>query len=572
MAVNSNLYFSEGGKGIVVDEFSDDEAAVLNRYVTNIDGNVFAYKISNELDHEQVGALLSRYSRTSFTGRRLFLKEFLPNRDRGREFFEAWLVDFGDDSIQEMAGGIPVCCEYVSNLAAKGIEDSRMGSYIEKSTRYVFFDKRLRDGEFMFYRDPDILESRYGDEYMGLMRGLFGSYIKHVDAMSRYIEERNPFDSQSFRIGDETLKPSELTREKEERLGVTEVDIRKSYDNSIKANALDFMRDYLPMSTLTHVGISMNARSYDNVMNKTMSSQLAETRWIGRRIFEELDKMVPSLVRRTMDKHGEEQRRLLSEVEMRSIDNARSLLSGLKPEKGDSSVNLVQYTGMGSGHPDEQAQNNIASAILYRFGEGHSMRQTRSVAESVGAGGRMSLISGYVGERRNRRDRPGRAFENVEYLFDLRGRIGIYRDLQRHRIGTQERPRFTVKLGYNTRSEYTNIGIEDDYRSKMQDVEELYGKLEHSLPYQAQYVVAFGFDTRWYYRLNARQLFHLCELRTQPAGHPDYRKLVRDMYLQVKGIHPTVTEHMGFVDLGEKQLGRLSSEIRIAQKRKRAPA
>src|SRR5271154_297934 len=199
--VKSTIRFSERDTPIEVEEFMEDEEVNLSKVATNSEDNIYAWKLSNDLTSEEAGALLSRYSRTALTGRRLYLKEFLPNRARGREFFEAWLVDYGDDSIQEMAGGIPMSCEFISNLAVKELEDSRMGSYIEKSTRYVSIDKKLNNGDYMFYKDPQIMASKFGDEYVGLMRDLFDSYVKYTEPMSKYIKDANPIDSQKFNIG-----------------------------------------------------------------------------------------------------------------------------------------------------------------------------------------------------------------------------------------------------------------------------------------------------------------------------------------------------------------------------------
>ncbi len=566
--VGSILKFSEQDPGIEVESFSDEEAADLDKVVTNVGSSIYAWKINDDLTPEQSGALLSRYSRTTFTGKRLYLKEFLPNRERGREFFESWLVDYGDDSIQEMAGGLPLSCEFVSNLAAKDIEDARLGSYIEKSTRYVFFDKKLPNGEFMFYKDPNILGSRFGDRYLDLMHGLFNSYVSFTDKMAKHIEQNNPYENQKFRIGDAAVTPSELDSAAEEKYGVTEKDLRKSYDNAIKANALDFMRDYLPMATLTHIGMSMNARSYENLIMKMGSSPLAESRWISRMVHSEISKTVPSLLKRVNDKHGDEQRRFFSEKNASALAMVEGIERVKEDYAADSGVELAYYTGKGLNNPDLEAQLVLASMILYKFGKGYSMSEARRVAEGLGEQMRKRLINAYVGKRTNRRHKPGRAFENIEYLLDFTGRIGIYRDIQRHRIGTQERQNFTVRLGYNTRREFVEIGIDDDYRSKMAEVVDLYKNIEETMPYQAQYVVTFGFNIRWYYRFNARQLFHFAELRTTPGGHPDYRRLVQDAYAKIKAVHPTVAEQMMFINLDDKKLGRLDSEIRIAQKKR----
>jgi thymidylate synthase ThyX len=555
----------DGDPGVVVEEFSEEESKILETHVTNTNNNIFAWRISNEMTLEQIGALLSRYSRTSFTGRRLFLKEFYPNKDRGKEFFDAWLVDYGDDSIQEMVGGLPSACEFVSNVAVKEIEDCRLGSYIEKSTRYVAFDKKLPNGEFMFFKDPEILDSKYGDDYLKLMNGLFNSYSSNIGKMSSLMKDQNQIDKISFKINDKTIRISELTKEVEEQSGISETDLTKAYENSIKANALDFLRDYLPMSTLTHVGMSMDGRTYENMLNKMLSSPLSECRFIAKRLNGELGMIIPSLVKRVTDAHGSSFQKFLSERNASAFNYTKELANGLV-DKGQN-VDLVEYKGQESAEPDKDLQIAILSAILYRYSNGASIRQIREMLNKMDDAQRKKLISDYVGVRNNRRHKPGRAFENAEYLFDLKGRIGIYRDLQRHRIGTQERQNFGTELGYETRKEFDQIGIGDDYRSKMAEVEELYKNLKESLPYQAQYVVTFGFNIRWYYRLNARQLYHLCELRSSQQGHPDYRKIVQTMAMKVKEVHPTVIEHMKYLDMSEKTLGRLDSEVRIAVKK-----
>ncbi|HIH50255.1 MAG: FAD-dependent thymidylate synthase [Candidatus Micrarchaeaceae archaeon] len=555
----------EGDPGVVVEEFTDEECRLLDPSVTNTNSNVFAWKTSADVNSEQIGALLSRYSRTTFTGRRLFLKEFYPNKDRGREFFDSWLIDYGDDSIQEMVGGMPSACEFVSNLAVKEIEDCRLGSYIEKSTRYVAFDKKLPNQEFMFYRDPEIMNSRYGDSYLSLMRGLFESYSSNIGRMSDYIKAENPIENINFKINDKVVTINRVTKEIEEQSGITESDILKAYENSIKANALDFLRDYLPMSTLTHLGISMDGRSYENMLNKMLASPLSEARFIAKRLNSELGKLVPSIVKRLNEIHGQDFQKFIKDRESNAGRRAKEL-ADVVPDKGEN-VELMEYKGQGSSDPDKSLQVSIASAILYKHSNGASMRQLTKIAEGMSESERKGLIANYVGERGNRRHKPGRAFENAEYLFDLRGRIGIYRDLQRHRIGTQERQNFGTELGYETRKQFDEIGIGDDYRAKMAEVIDLYKKLKESLPYQAQYPITFGFNARWYYRLNARQMYHFCELRTSQQGHPDYRKLVQQMALKVKEVHPTIIEHMKYLNMSDKTLGRLDSEVRIAMKK-----
>lgn len=564
------LSYGKGDAGRVVESFTRDEVENLAGVVTNTTSNVYAWMIGDRLSLEQAGALMSRISRSSLTGRRLFLREFLPNKERGREFFESWLVSYGDDSIQEMAGGLPVTFEYVSNLMAKAIEEPRIGaSFIEKSSRYVPFDKKLPNGEYMYYRDPDIMASKHGDRFVGLMDSLFELYSKNIPVMQKYVAEKNPISERRFLVGGAPVSIGELKREDEERLGVTESDLVKAYDNSVKAQALDILRDYLPLATLTHVGAVLNARAWEALLLKLEASRLTEAQHIGGIAKAELTRIAPSLLRRVSDSHGEDFKRFIRGKEIGSAAMSNAFLENAHRMAG-ASVSLDEFTGMGSRNADREAQISLCAAILYENAAGLSLEQLKRAAAGMSPAERRMLISAYVGERGNRRQRPGRAFENIEYLFDLVGRVGIFRDIQRHRIGTQQRQPFTTAMGYETRKEFDAIGIADDYRSKMSEVEELFGELSRSLPQQAQYVVTYGFNARWYYRLNARQLFHISELRTGPGGHPDYRKLVQDMFKVAKEVHPSITEHINFIDMSYKELGRLDSEIRTAAKRRAA--
>ncbi len=563
MKTEYTLKFYEGHGGIGIRSFDDDENSKLDRVVTNSDKNVYAWKISDAFSQENAGALLSRYSRTASTARDIYLKEFYPNINKGREFYQAWLLDYGDDSIQEMVGGLPVSFEYVSNLAAKEIEDSRFASAIEKSSRYVPFDKKLPNGQYMFYTDKDIMESRFGDAYLSVMNGLFDSYSRHISDMSGLIEEKNPIEEVKFSFSGRVMTMPEFTLSGAD-YGLSEKDLVKAYNNSVRANALDLLRDYLPMSTLTHVGISANARVYDGILTKMFSSPLGEARWLAENAYGEIYKLAPSVINGIKKKHGEEAIKFL--MDKRDKISLDGILEDEKPLE-TSSLSLFDYPGRGSMDPDAAARNSLLSVILYTGSYSLSLQDSSDVAAGMSKDRQDKVISDYVGNRTNRRQRPGRAFESLYYVFDIKNRVGIYRDLQRHRVGTQQRKMFSTDLGYSVREQFAEIGIDEDYREKMGEVTDLFNSLRKTLPYQAQYAVTFGFNVRWYININARELFHICELRTTPQGHPDYRKVAQDMARVVENVNPSVTKHMYFLNKENKELGRLGSEIRMAVKK-----
>src|SRR5262249_56310835 len=96
---------------------------------------------------------------------------------RGEDFYQRVLVGYGDDSVAELAGA-HVAVEQISTLAAKALEDSRIGiSPLEKSTRYVRFDRRAADGRFLYHRGPELAHPAYEPA----ADALFETYIRLIE-------------------------------------------------------------------------------------------------------------------------------------------------------------------------------------------------------------------------------------------------------------------------------------------------------------------------------------------------------------------------------------------------------
>jgi thymidylate synthase ThyX len=170
----------------VAEEFTDAEIAVLRRYFTNLEGPVFALV---NLPEVVKGALFARYSRSSKSLRRLFLDEFVGDLDlsgdasidatvgldRADELYQRIFVEYGDDSVAQL-GGVHLACEQASNVLTKVLEWGRLMSYLEQSTRYLGYDRRFANGHYRFYRDHDLLESKFGAR----LRRRDGPHVRHL--------------------------------------------------------------------------------------------------------------------------------------------------------------------------------------------------------------------------------------------------------------------------------------------------------------------------------------------------------------------------------------------------------
>ena len=147
----------------VAEEFTPEEADVLRRYFTNLDGPVFALV---NLPEVVKGALFARYSRSPKSLRRLFLDEFVGDLDitgdqsvdatvglrRAEELYDRVFFEYGDDSVAQL-GGVHLACEQASNLLTKVLEWGRLMAYLEQSTRYIAYDTRI-GGRYRYHRRP----------------------------------------------------------------------------------------------------------------------------------------------------------------------------------------------------------------------------------------------------------------------------------------------------------------------------------------------------------------------------------------------------------------------------------
>ena len=529
--------------------FSDEEKAILSRFVTNIDGNVFVLR---NLPEVIKGALFSRYSRSTKGLRQLLIDEFIRNPETGiknieefatsrgdnellaiqkaQDFYDRILDGFGDDSVGEL-GGAHVAIENISNIATKVIEDARIGgSPLEKSSRYVWFHKKI-NGEYQFVRDPNIMSSRHADDYVRTCNHLFKTYESLIEPVKKYFLERIP---------QEEGTPDQ------------------AYKFSIRAKACDSLRALLPASTKTNMGVFGNGRFFESLILRLRTHPLKEMDVISDGLQSELGKIIPSFVRRCErgNKHYEPMSRYLVTTMNNTRKAASEIMKDTQPNKVDE-IELVDY--------DKDADDKLLSALLYQYTT-HPMKQIREKIRTLDDNAKRDLFKTAINHRQNRRHKPPRAFENAYFTYDILGDFGIYRDLHRHRILTQERQDLSTRHGYDLPEDIVKAGFEGKWREAMEMAKTTYEKIYPILPRQAQYVVPFGYFIRWYITMNPRAIYWMTELRTSPQGHPNYRRIAQKMYKQTINASPLIFEYARYVDMNDYSLGRLSAETKIANK------
>jgi thymidylate synthase ThyX len=529
-----------------VESFTDDERALLRAHVTNLDRPVFALV---DLPETVKGALFARYSRYQGTLRRLLLDEFaadLPDRlgtvagaadaSRAAQLYERIFLGYGDDSVAQL-GGAHVACEWVSNVLTKILQRPRLGAYLEQSTRYIAYDAPMPGGpgsgaggaesgrpRYRYYRDAEL-----GPAYVRAMDELFATYSAALPQVLAWAQDEFPR---------------------------AEADAPAAHARALQAKALDLLRGLLPAGSLSHMGIFATGQTYEQLILHLLAHPLPEARHYGAMILEELQAVMPSFVARVA--RPERGGQWIGYLQSRAEAGARwARRLGLDADTAAAAGPSVRLT-----HVDGD-EDDLLTALMFEASTSSEDAIRRSL-EALSDAQRAQLLSDLIGERANRRHRPGRGFEALRYRFEIVADYGAFRDLQRHRMLTVQWQSLTPDLGAGVPGQVDLAGAGDAYRRALEVSRAEYERLaDAGLASAAPYALCLGYRIRFVLDLNAREAMQLIELRSGREGHPSYRAVAHEMHAQIAAVHPAVAGAMTHVDTdAEPRLERILSEMR----------
>lgn len=481
----------------------DEKARLkINSHFSNSDRKVFCLTDLSEADK---GALMSRYSRSTKKMRNIFLDEFADNPDRGSEFYEKILSDYGDDSIAQL-GGAHIALEEISNIASVFIEDSRIGfGFLEKSSRYVDFGKKI-DGNYQYYRPFSWMDSEFADDYIKACDLAFDTYTKLNEPLTKFLKEKFPIES----FGDDINS--------------------RAYERSLKSKVLDNLRGLLPSSTLTNLGIFGDGQAFEYLLMKMYASDIYEVNDLAIQLHQELDKVIPAFIKRANNERGKEhqqwtrKRKKIDQFFLNTFDKFSDNLS-------INETKLVNY-----------------SNPLYM----------QEIADFYKTYDKKINIP-----RVHRRQKLPRLFEMLHFTFIINSTFGEFRDLHRHRLMTFIDGIYDTSK-YHIPSIVIEAGLKDDYESVFHNTRTVIDKIYKSGKSQnleLEYINNFNFSYSYLIEVNYRQLDFMLSLRTLPQGHENYRQICQNMYKEVQRVNSDLSKIMQFVDLNEYPIERLKSEM-----------
>ena len=417
----------------------------------------------------------------------------LVTEERAADFHERWVLNYGHASVAEHAV-LHMAVENISRLACDSLEDNRLASYTEKSSRYQVLERG-------HYHVPSELDEdvTLREAYVGACDALFAAYEASVDGLLTHLRDVTPRNEGEREAG---------------------------YNLQLRRVATDAARFLLPAATLTNVGVTLNARSMEHAVRKLLSSQLAEEREIGDALKEQSREITPTLI-----KYADRNEYIAL---TRQAQEALALPGDEVGGMYDCRAELV--------HHDPEAEQKLAAALLYRF----SPMSYAEVWERVQRmnGSQLEAVVHEALDRLGPHDIPLRELEVVDYTFDLVMDYGAYREFKRHRMQTYLAQPATVDLGYIVPDIVLEAGLENQFRDAMDAAAEGYHRVAGASPDVAAYLVTHAHLRRVLSKLNLRECYHLFKLRTSPQAHFTLRRVMHQALDLARERHPLLFKYL----------------------------
>ena len=410
------------------------------------------------------------------------------SQEKAADFHERWVLGYGHASVAEHAI-VHLAVENISRLACDALEDNRLASYTEKSSRYQVMPQDYFHIPLELQGYPALRK-----QFVSTAQQLFAIYEQLLDGCMEYLRSAFP-------------------QRERERDGAYTIRLRRM--------ATDSCRSVLPAATLTNLGVTANARVLEHAISKLLSSALLEERHIGDRLRDQGRLITPTLIKYA-DRNS-----FLETSRNREWQLGLPIPGSNDPPSGVE-VRLVHF--------DPDAEVKIAAALLFRMQSCDyetAWIQAKELSDEERAGLIDSLMEN-IGDH----DAALREFELVNYTFEFVMDYGAYREFKRHRMQSYFPQAFTPALGFKTPRLMHDAGLEEIYQRAMSVSEEGFHRIGQESPLAAQYLLTHGHNRRVLSQLNLRECYHLFKLRSSRDAHESIREPTIEAMRLATQIHP----------------------------------
>ncbi|MEO0102234.1 MAG: FAD-dependent thymidylate synthase [candidate division WOR-3 bacterium] len=438
---------------------------ILAGYNLDLEG----LKNLKNLTPETISAAYARISRSYLSIpdlRREARKEITEARKSARTI----IYDMGHHSIAEHSV-FNFDIMNVSRLAVEEIEHFRLVSYTEKSQRYVKFEKGV-------FFPKELKSTPYEEEYRRLVAEQFQFYYLLIERLKSYLLKENPH-----------LK-------------------EKSAENRAKEDA----RYCLPLSTLTQLGMTINARNLEYLLRNFAAARLREVKDLGKRLFSLVKEITPSLFLFYQATPYEERKKDIEKLALRYLQTRKG------EEERNSPIKLLNYS--------READMIIATAFLF---SNSSLPFTDLVKI---AHEKKEEIFKTACRHLEFYDALPREFELSHLVFEIALSASAFAQLKRHRMATLIKQPYSLDLGWVLPKTIAEIGEEKRFAQLMRKTNKLHQKIKRDYPEVADYILTNAHRRRVLLGLNARELYHIVRLRSDAAAQWEIRE-ISDIICQI---------------------------------------
>lgn len=376
----------------------------------------------------------------------------------------------------------------VSRLAVETIEHFRLASYTEKSQRYILF----KDD---FITPKEIINTDFQNEYVQLIRKQNATYHKLYQVLKPYFFSKYSALSEN-----------------------------KSNFKTLEGLAKEDARYVISLATQTQLGMTVNARTLENMISKCSAHPLSEIREYAKKLFESTKGIAPSII-----KYTEPTEYLLNKDRDLSVlvhdlfrENLKSKISK------ETTVKLIQF-------PDK-ADDKILAAVLVHYGSFDFSSALQKIEQLSSV--QKHLFFQKIFLNINSWEPVLREFEFIDFTFQLIVSAGSFGQLKRHRMANLISQDYDINLGVTVPESIEETGQKKVFLNLINTTNIFYQKLHRQIPHIAPYILTNSHRRRVLFKINLREFYHFSRMREDQHAQWDIRQIAQQMKNSVAGKLP----------------------------------
>ncbi len=468
---------------------------ILEQLVTSTENDVFA--LTHRLDSVRAAQVIAQLSQRSDDVRSAILAEVSGAPDENTQS--------GPSTTHLLSKRLVV--QKASILLSKKLEWGRRASYVERSSRLIAYDTRDADGRYRYYTPPEF-DNRLKEQYHAYMDQIFNLYSEMVQVLTAHLKA--------------VSKPPTAVRDDE-------------WEQALRQESREILRSVLPAAATTDIAVYASGNALESVISNLISDPLPEARGCGGALLTEARKLTPEFM----------PAKQLTEDTIYRANTRKHIAELAKKYLPDQYANQSETVHLSQVWPRNEF--DLLPDMLYQQSN-LSLQELADIIDKWRYDRKTEVFNAYIGNRNDHSQRPGRALEKARYSWDLLCDFDTFRDLQHHHtVDDLEWQDLTPRYGYEMPDVADDAELTDQFEACFELSLRLHSLIQEAgYEAEAQYAALLGHRLRWKVTYNAREAFHLHELRTSPHNRPAVRKLVRTMHEKVCAVHPLLGEAMKF--------------------------